>query len=257
MVLHGRDVDRHLLPAELPAITPKRANVRFYRRRPRRSSPASGPASGAATPHRDPRSGTCAPMSWAGPCASSPTASSTATASAAGRAPRLQRAAPPPPARRGGGAGDRAGQAQRAQTARVLIETTDLPFAQVVRSVPASPASGSSTTRCASLRHHADRAADQGRAAPAGRRHRVPARRREPCGSPAGAPALRRRRPARAFLGPRGARCRGGGRRHLPPDAPPSRPCRGRVDPGADHVGCAVRLSDLRDLASAVQRSAG
>ena len=30
MVLHGRDVDRHLLPAELPGITPKRANVRFY-----------------------------------------------------------------------------------------------------------------------------------------------------------------------------------------------------------------------------------
>jgi AraC family transcriptional regulator of adaptative response / DNA-3-methyladenine glycosylase II len=147
-------------------------------------------------------------------------------------------------------------RAQRAQTARVLIETTDLPFAQVafgagfasirqfndtVREVFASTPT---ELRTKAARRGADGNAASG-AAPGTVRLRLPVR------QPFDGDGLL------AFLGPRAVPgieevVDGTYRRTL-------RLSRGpaviELTPGPDHVRCAVRLSDLRDLASAVQRS--
>ena len=198
MVLHGRDVDRHLLPAELPGDHPQAGERpllpdggRGAARRlqglqavpPRRLTGIPGVERARRcrgpghAPHRRRRR---RPRRRQRP----------------GRAPRLQRAAPPPPARRRGGRRPIAlARAQRAQTARVLIETTDLPFAQV--------AFGAGF---ASIRQFNDTVREVFATTPT--ELRTKAARRPPAGDcvrrgddraapPAGAPALRRRRPAR------------------------------------------------------------
>ena len=156
-------------------------------------------------------------------------------------------------------------RAQRAQTARLLIETTGLPFTDVafaagfpsirqfnetIREVFAT----TPTDLRGSARHQP--------------RHLVPARRAQIDGARAATPLslrLRHRAPldAGALLAFLGARAvpgveawepAGGGtyRRVL---ALPHGPGVASLTPGgADHVGCELRLSDLRDLAAAVQR---
>ena len=146
-------------------------------------------------------------------------------------------------------------RAQRAQTARVLIETTDLPFAQVAF------AAG-----FASIRQFNDTVREVFATTPTELRAPRPPRRR--------ARRVRRERhgaghrrgcacPVRqpfdgdgllAFLGPRavpGIEELVGGtyRRTL---RLPHGPAVVELTPAPDHVRCAVRLSDLRDLASAV-----
>ncbi len=147
-------------------------------------------------------------------------------------------------------------RAQRAQTARVLIETTDLPFAHV--------AFGAGF---ASIRQFNDTVREVFATTPT--ELRVKASRRgadAPGDTGAATGTVRLRLPVRqpfdgdgllAFLGPRavpGIEEVDGGtyRRTL---RLPHGPALIALTPAPDHVRCAVRLSDLRDLASAVQRS--
>ena len=104
-------------------------------------------------------------------------------------------------------------RSQRAQTARVLIETTPMPFAEVAFAA-GSRRSASSTTRsarCSRRRRPQLRRAPprRGRRAANGALARAPAVPR----------ALRRRRRARLARRARRARGRGGRRRRLPPHA--------------------------------------
>ena len=106
--------------------------------------------------------------------------------------------------------------AQRSQTARVLIETTDLPFGDVAFAAGFS-ASASSTTPSATVCDLTPTALRQ-RA-----RTRIRARRRRRHGrvvaAAAGADAVRVRGTVRPSRGQRGARCRGSARRRVPTDA--------------------------------------
>jgi AraC family transcriptional regulator of adaptative response / DNA-3-methyladenine glycosylase II len=147
-------------------------------------------------------------------------------------------------------------RAQRAQTARVLIETTDLPFAQV--------AFGAGF---ASIRQFNDTVREVFATTPTELRSKA-ARRKPDEHPPAGAAVgtVRLRLPVRqpfdgdgllAFLGPRAVPgmeevVAGTYRRSLRLTHGPAVV---ELTPAPDHVRCAVRLSDLRDLASAVQRS--
>ena len=147
-------------------------------------------------------------------------------------------------------------RAQRAQTARVLIETTDLPFAQV--------AFGAGF---ASIRQFNDTVREVFATTPT--ELRAKAARRPPASDTASGVAngtVRLRLPVRqpfdgdgllAFLGPRAVP---GveevvGHTYRRTLRLPHGPAVVELTPGPDHVRCAVRLSDLRDLASAVQRS--
>ena len=147
-------------------------------------------------------------------------------------------------------------RAQRAQTARVLIETTDLPFAQV--------AFGAGF---ASIRQFNDTVREVFATTPTELRLKASRRGADaPHEAGAATGTVRLRLPVRqpfdgdgllAFLGPRavpGIEEVDGGtyRRTL---RLPHGPAVVELTPAPDHVRCAVRLSDLRDLASAVQRS--
>ena len=165
--------DRHLLPAELPgrhAQAP--ATSSSSRPPPPPSSTATGRASGAApTPRPARRSGTSAATSSPGRCASSPTASSTARASPASPA-----ASPTASATSTAlvtdelGAGPLAiARAQRAQTARTLIETTDLDFTTIAFAAGFG-----------SVRQFNDTVRDVFAATPTALRARRPSRRRRP-----------------------------------------------------------------------------
>ena len=149
-------------------------------------------------------------------------------------------------------------RAQRAQTARVLVETTELPFSQVafgagfasirqfndtVREVFA--ATPTELRQAARRRGGTRTAAGPSSAPPAWWR----------CGSPSASPSTATR--CSTFLGRRavpGIEERAGDayRRTL-------RLPRGHavveLAPRPDHVACRIRLTDLRDLAQAVQRS--
>ena len=113
-------------------------------------------------------------------------------------------------------------RAQRAQTARVLVETTGAPVlaGRVRRRL--RPASASSMTRCGKSRGDADGAAPgcRRRGRHADRRRRRRCRRRSGLAPPR-PPALRRRRAAGLPRSPGRRRHRGARRRHLPPDVAP------------------------------------
>jgi AraC family transcriptional regulator of adaptative response / DNA-3-methyladenine glycosylase II len=146
-------------------------------------------------------------------------------------------------------------RAQRAQTARVLIETTDLPFAQV--------AFGAGF---ASIRQFNDTVREVFASTPTELRAKAARRTAHGDAATAAPGTVRLRLPVRqpfdgdgllAFLGPRavpGVEEVVGGtyRRTLRLSHGPAVV---ELTPAPDHVRCAVRLSDLRDLASAVQRS--
>ena len=123
-------------------------------------------------------------------------------------------------------------RAQRAQTARILIETTDLPFAQV--------AFGAGF---ASIRQFNDTVREVFAATPTELRSKARARDgrapgvarragRDHLAAPRRPPALRRRRPPRVPRAAGRARSRGGRRQHVPPHALAApRPGGGRAHP--------------------------
>jgi AraC family transcriptional regulator, regulatory protein of adaptative response / DNA-3-methyladenine glycosylase II len=143
-------------------------------------------------------------------------------------------------------------RAQRAQTARVLIETTDLPFAHV--------AFGAGF---ASIRQFNDTVREVFASTPSELRRKVPTR-AAATSSAAGTISLRL--PVRqpfdgdgllAFLGPRavpGIEEVSGGTYRRTLDLANGTAIIS-VTPFPDHVGCTLRLHDLRDLSSAVQRA--
>ena len=155
------------------------------------------------------------------------------------------------------GAGAQAlARAQRAHTARVLVETTDLRFAEVAF------AAG-----FASIRQFNDTVREVFATTPTELRLKASRRGADtPHEAGAATGTVRLRLPVRqpfdgdrllAFLGPRAVpsieEVDGGTyRRTL---GLPHGPAVVELTPALDHVRCAVRLSDLRDLASAVQRS--
>jgi len=131
-VRRGED-DRYLLRPSCPARTPKRENVRFLRPPRRRKGPAFARASAAGqTRHR---------IAGLGPAGGSRRARDAFDRRRRGRprgcrgtrgAAGLHRAPRPPPARRYGRAGPLSlARAQRAQTARILLETTTVPITGV------------------------------------------------------------------------------------------------------------------------------
>ncbi|MDQ1653597.1 MAG: AraC family transcriptional regulator [Cryptosporangiaceae bacterium] len=136
-------------------------------------------------------------------------------------------------------------RAQRGQTARILIETTDLPFAEIAF------ASG-----FASVRQFNDTVRAVFATTPSGLRQR------RSRGIPIGGGAVTVRLPYRTpFTGPwdflatraiAGVECSGDGYTRA------LRLAHGlgtvTLSPGDGHVTCTLRLDDLRDLASAVQR---
>ena len=250
LVLHGRHLHRHLLPAELPSHHPQAGQCALLpdgRRGATRRLPGLQ-ALPSRTPHPGRPSGTCGPMSSGAPCASSRTASSTVTASAAsphgsGTASATFIASSSAEV----GAGPIAlARAQRAQTARILIETTDLPVRAggLRRRLRQHPSVQRHRPR--GVRHHSDRAPRQGEAARPStidpgrrsRRRRAASRLRLAVRQPFDGDGLL------AFLGPRAVPGdRGAGRRHLPADAaPPHGPAVIDLTPAPDHVRCAVRL---------------
>ncbi|MFL5817498.1 MAG: bifunctional transcriptional activator/DNA repair enzyme AdaA, partial [Conexibacter sp.] len=257
-----------------PAMTPKRANVRFL------------PSAAAA------QSGGFRACKRCRPDASPGSPEWNLRADAVGRAMRLirdgavEREGVPGLARRLGfserhlhrqlvaelGAGPLAlARAQRAQTARLLIETTSLPFTDVAFAAgfPSirqfnETVRGVFATTPTELR--------RGAVTTNGKRHRINGARPNGAAAVAGPPALtlrlRHRAPLDAagllaFLGaravpgveawdPTGA---GTYRRVLALPHGPGAATLAPSDPGTgDHVRCELRLSDLRDLAAAVQR---
>ena len=196
--------------------------------RQRRNRRVSGRACAAVpTPHPGRRSGTCAPTSWREPCGSSVTASSTARVSRAWRrlgysTRQLNRLITAEV-----GTGPLAlARAQRSQTARVLLETTDLPVVHVAFAAGfASVRQCNETVRAifadtpTGLRGRAA----QGRAgAPLVRHRRHPVHPLAPALPPTVQPGLGPRLPGRAGLAGRRAP-----RRHFLP-AQPSPPPRAR-----------------------------
>jgi AraC family transcriptional regulator of adaptative response / DNA-3-methyladenine glycosylase II len=146
-------------------------------------------------------------------------------------------------------------RAQRAQTARILIETTDLPMSQVAF------ASG-----CASIRQFNDTVRSVFALTPTQLRARAVSRAgARTDGATGGGGAIELRLPFRApfdggplldFLRTRQVSgleaCDATTyRRSL---RLPFGPATVALTPGPDHVGCTLRLADLRDLAAAVQR---
>ena len=149
-------------------------------------------------------------------------------------------------------------RAQRAQTARVLIETTDLPFAQVAFGAGfASIRQFNDTVRevfAATPTELRQAARRRGGTRTAAGRHRR--RRRRGAAAPR-PPALRRRRAARLPRPPGRRRHRGAA-----PATPtaarcasPTAPRSSSSHPAPTTSPAAVRLTDLRDLTQAVQRS--
>ena len=146
-------------------------------------------------------------------------------------------------------------RAQRAQTARILIETTDLADGRDRLRGRLRAACGSSTTPIREV------FAATPRREPARRPGAAAGRRRAGAGAPS-APAGRtaRRCDAGAAAGlPRGCRAMPGVEEvrdgDVPADAPVAARRRHRgADPGRGHVAATLRLADLRDLAPAVQR---
>ena len=220
VVLHRGHDDRHLLPPELSGDHAHAARTCASTRPPRPPSrTGSGRASAAVRmPHPARPSGTSAPTSSPGRCASSPMASSTGRASPGWRRRlnyserhlnRLLTAEL--------GAGPLAlARAQRAHTARLLIETTDLPFTQVAFASGFASVRQFNDTVREVFCELADRAADEVRR-PAARR----AARHDRAAPPATG-SVRARCAVRLPRLARGPRRRGVGRRHVPPRARPS-----------------------------------
>ena len=155
-------------------------------------------------------------------------------------------------------------RAQRAQTARVLLQTTPLPVTQIAF------AAGWASIRQFndSIREIYDRTPTQLRAAAPGRTRAAP-RRRHPAHARAAAPgaprSVRGRAGARPARPARAAGRRGGHRppgvAHLPAHAAAAerRPGSSRWTTGTraregGWLDCRIRLADLRDLTTAVQR---
>lgn len=157
-------------------------------------------------------------------------------------------------------------RAQRAQTARLLIETTTLPFTDVafaagfpsIRQFNETVREVFATTPTALRRSGAGTAGRQAAGAPGNGR--------APAGPPALALRLRHRAPldGAGLLGFLGARAVPGVESWDPAGATYRRVLALPHGPGiatlaaggrgADHVRCELRLTDLRDLAAAVQR---
>ena len=228
LVRHRGDLDRHLLPARAARPGPRSgATSGSCPRPPPPSGPGSEPASGAGrTPRPARRSGTSGPTWSAGPCDSSPTGSSTGEgvpglAARLGYSVRqLERLLLAEV-----GAGPVAlARAQRAQTARILIETTGLPMTEVAFAAGFSSIRQFNDTVQAvfAVPPSALRARRTGRVPSGGRR---PGHARPATPVPSAAPT---RTTCSAIWRPR--RCPGSRRssgRHLPPHAPP--PPRSRV----------------------------
>ena len=140
-------------------------------------------------------------------------------------------------------------RAQRAHTARLLIETTDVCVRRRLRSRPGSPAFASSTTpseRCSRQHQRSSARRDAGRA--------KPLREPSPCGSRSAGRSTARR--LLRFLGMRsvpGVEEIVGGTYRRTVDLSYGD---GVVElsPADGFVRCQLRLADLRDLAAAVER---
>ena len=142
-------------------------------------------------------------------------------------------------------------RAQRTQTARVLIETTELPFSDVAFAAGFSSIRQFNDTVRAVLRSDANRSAPacafEVRPSRGRRRHAVVA--------VAGAHAVRLRGAVRPSGGQRCAGHRGSARRRVPTDTATANG-NGIVSlaPRPDHVQCLLVLDDFRDLAAAIAR---
>ena len=144
-------------------------------------------------------------------------------------------------------------RAQRTQTARVLIETTELPFSDVAFAAGFSSIRQFNDT----VRTVCDLTPTALRQRARSRFGRGDVRRRERAvAAAAGADAVRLRGVVRPSGGQRGARRRGGARRRLPADAAAAQRQRNRK-PHTVTRSCAVRslmLDDFRDLSTAIAR---
>ena len=133
VVLHRRHLHRHLLPAELPGHHPQagqRPLLPERRRRP--AGRASGPACAAGpTPPPGRRSGTPGPTWWPGPCGciADGVVDREGVRGLAARLGYGERQLHRLLVAEVGTGALALARAQRAQTARVLVETTDLPVA--------------------------------------------------------------------------------------------------------------------------------
>ena len=261
LVRRRRAHDRHLLPSELPRRHAASDATSSSSRPPRRpTSTATGRASDAApTPRLARRSGTSAATSSPGRCACSATVSSIARASS-GLARRLHysdrhlnRVITDEL-----GAGPLAiARAQRATTARVLIETSEC-RSRRSPSPPGSAASASSTTRCkpCSQRRRRSCAPPHRRSGPERRRRRASSPSTSPCVRRSTSPPRCRSSPPAPSPGS-STPTESGYRRALAlPNGHGVADVSGEAvqRAGRTYVGVAFRLADWRDLAPAVRR---
>lgn len=142
-------------------------------------------------------------------------------------------------------------RAQRAHTARILVETTDLPFADIAFAAGfASVRQFNATIRDVYAATPSQLRAQRGRGGATGAPASGVVTVRLPVRPPFDAAALWDFLAARAVAGVEQVEARAYRRTLRLPRG------HGRVtlSPRADHVGCALELTDLRDLASAVER---